>query len=82
MNLCLGCGSTLPEDAEDYGIEYCEACAGCSGQCLSGYDIGIESGEIAYPHPDCPLHGKYWMPFDNEWSRNYVAEHPERFPSE
>lgn len=27
-NLCLGCGSTLPEDAEAFGIEYCEACAG------------------------------------------------------
>jgi hypothetical protein len=28
VNLCLGCGSTLPWDAEAYGIEYCEQCAG------------------------------------------------------
>jgi hypothetical protein len=28
MLLCLGCGSTLPWDADNWGIEYCEVCAG------------------------------------------------------
>ncbi len=54
----------------------------CSGECLRGYDIGIESNTVAYPHPDCPKHGDGWMPYDNEWSRQYVADHPERFGSE
>lgn len=29
----------------------------CNGECLTGYDVGVESGEIAYAHPFCPLHG-------------------------
>lgn len=53
--------------------------ASCSGDCLDGHDIGIESSAIAYPHPDCPEHGHLWAPYDNEWSRRYVADHPERF---
>ena len=52
----------------------------CDGVCLSGYDIGIPGPGIAYPHPDCPAHGEQWVPQDNEWSRRYVADHPERFP--
>ena len=51
----------------------------CEGLCLSGYDIGLPTGGIAYSHPDCPEHGANWMPHDNEWSRDYVAAHPERF---
>jgi hypothetical protein len=54
--------------------------AECSGICLSGHDIGLPSGEIAYPHPDCPIHGADWIPWDNGWSRQYVADHPDRFP--
>jgi hypothetical protein len=50
----------------------------CSGICLSGHDVGIPSGGIAYPHPDCPAHGDLWNPHDNEWSRQYVADHPDR----
>lgn len=52
---------------------------GCNGACLSGYDVGVDFGGIAYPHPDCPEHGDDWTPSDNEWSREYVADHPERF---
>lgn len=51
----------------------------CSGACLTGDDIGLPSDAVAYPHPDCPAHGDSWMPYDNEWSRQYVADHPERF---
>lgn len=51
----------------------------CPGQCLTGYDIGLPSNAVAYPHPDCPVHGDLWMPYDNQWSRDYVAAHPERF---
>lgn len=51
----------------------------CSGTCLSGHDIGIPNDGIAYPHPDCLAHGDLWKPSGNEWSRQYVAEHPERF---
>lgn len=31
----------------------------CSGDCLTAADVGVpEYGSlIAYPHPDCPLHG-------------------------
>lgn len=54
----------------------------CSGECLSGYDIGIPGPGIAYPHPDCPAHGSQWEPDDNEWSRQYVRDHPERFPTD
>lgn len=49
------------------------------GLCLTGDDIGIPSDLVAYPHPDCPEHGESWAPYDNEWSRQYVADHPERF---
>jgi len=51
----------------------------CSGICLSGYDVGVPSSQIAYAHPECPAHGGSWVPHDNDWSRKYVAEHPERF---
>ncbi len=51
----------------------------CNGICMSGYDIGLPNGGIAYPHPDCELHGDGWRPHDNEWSRRYVKDHPERF---
>lgn len=51
----------------------------CGHECLTGYDIGLPSNSVAYPHPDCPIHGHLWMPFDNQWSRDYVAAHPERF---
>jgi hypothetical protein len=54
----------------------------CSGECLTGSDIGLPSSEVAYPHPDCLLHGEDWVPYDNEWSRRYVAAHPQRFPAE
>lgn len=30
--------------------------AECVG-CLTGYDIGLPSSEVAYPHPECPEHG-------------------------
>lgn len=53
--------------------------ARCSGACLTGHDIGIPNSGVAYPHPDCPTHGDLWKPHDNEWSRQYVADHPERF---
>lgn len=33
--------------------------AACNGICLTGYDIGLESSAIAYPHPTCPVHGDY-----------------------
>lgn len=54
----------------------------CDGPvpCLTGYDIGLPSAEIAYPHPDCSIHGESWVPFDNDWSRQYVADHPDRWP--
>ncbi len=29
----------------------------CNGLCLSGYDVGIPYGDIAYPHPHCSEHG-------------------------
>jgi hypothetical protein len=29
----------------------------CNGICLTGYDIGVPYSGIAYPHPDCELHG-------------------------
>lgn len=51
----------------------------CSGACLTGHDIGIPNGGVAYPQPDCPLHGDGWKPSGNEWSRQYVAAHPDRF---
>ncbi len=51
----------------------------CSGACLSAGDLGLPFGGIAYPHPDCPKHGDDWRPFENDWSREYVAAHPERF---
>lgn len=31
--------------------------AQCNGICMTGYDIGLESSAIAYPHPNCPAHG-------------------------
>lgn len=31
----------------------------CNGICLSGADIGVPYGGIAYPHPDCPAHGDF-----------------------
>lgn len=54
----------------------------CLGLCLTGADIGVGGSgvdEIAYPHPDCDRHGADWVPADNQWSRDYVAAHPERF---
>lgn len=29
----------------------------CNGICLTGYDVGVPFGGIAYAHPDCELHG-------------------------
>lgn len=29
----------------------------CNGLCLTGEDIGLPSGAIAYAHPDCEVHG-------------------------
>jgi len=29
----------------------------CSGICLTGSEVGVPSIQIAYAHPDCPLHG-------------------------
>jgi len=29
----------------------------CNGICMTGYDVGIPDPGIAYPHPDCPVHG-------------------------
>jgi len=33
----------------------------CNGICLTASDIGLpefhRSGEVAYAHPDCPVHG-------------------------
>jgi hypothetical protein len=58
--------------------------ATCDGVCLTGADIGVGGSgvdDISHPHPDCPRHGHLWKPFDNQWSRNYVAAHPERFPT-
>lgn len=37
----------------------------CNGLCLTGYDIGIPSGQIAYAHPECDEHG-YQEPFSPE----------------
>lgn len=51
----------------------------CGHECLFGYDIELPTSELAYPHPDCPIHGHLWRPLDNDWSREYVAAHPERF---
>lgn len=31
----------------------------CNGICLTAADIGLYSNDIAYPHPDCEVHGKY-----------------------
>ena len=31
----------------------------CNGICLTGYDIGLPSSEVAYAHPTCPAHGDY-----------------------
>lgn len=30
-----------------------EQCVGC----LTGHDIGLPSSAVAYPHPECPVHG-------------------------
>ena len=30
----------------------------CNGLCMTGNDIGVPSNEIAYPHPECEVHGK------------------------
>lgn len=41
----------------------------CNGQCLTGYDIGVPGGGIAYPHPQCPLHSwddMLWPPRNEE----------------
>lgn len=29
----------------------------CNGICMTGHDVGVPSAEIAYAHPDCPMHG-------------------------
>lgn len=31
--------------------------AECVG-CLTGHDIGLPSSEVAYAHPECPVHGE------------------------
>lgn len=51
----------------------------CNGICLTGGDFGLPYSGVAYAHPDCELHGDAWIPKDNEWSREHVADHPERF---
>lgn len=34
---------------------------GCNGQCVTGADVGVGSANvIAYPHPNCPEHGKLY----------------------
>jgi hypothetical protein len=38
----------------------------CNGICMTASDIGLpEYGNmVAYPHPDCPLHG-YFGPYSS-----------------
>ena len=31
--------------------------AQCNGICIYAYDIGIDVPGVAYPHPECELHG-------------------------
>lgn len=30
----------------------------CSGLCLTGYDLGVPTGAVAYAHPECELHSE------------------------
>lgn len=45
----------------------------CSGDCLTAYDVGVPvaGNPVAYPHPDCPLHG--WAHFDTTDESEDVA---------
>lgn len=31
--------------------------AECNGMCIDSAEIGVPGYGIAYPHPECPLHG-------------------------
>lgn len=54
---CHGCWDTLfPEEEEEE----------CNGICLTGYDIGVPFPGIAYPHPDCPAHGRQGEPLEGD----------------
>ena len=41
----------------DTGAELWTGDLECSGSCLTGFDVGVPYGGVAYAHPMCPLHG-------------------------
>lgn len=66
--------STLWWDPET-GAEKYEGPFACNGICLTGADVGVpEYSGIAYPHPQCAVHGGHdtW-PADEERTRNFAA---------
>jgi len=48
------CGHPLRSPAKVHFLPE-EACVGC----LTGYDIGLPSSDVAYPHPECPVHSEH-----------------------
>lgn len=49
-------GINLPDESV---LGYVLSKVVCCGMCLTGYDIGVGGAGIAYPHPECALHGEY-----------------------
>ncbi len=45
----------------------------CNGICLTAADIGLYSNDIAYPHPDCEVHGKYAL-FELDGTPRHITE--------
>lgn len=57
-----------PQFCDDYGYCICgNDCMApppqCSGECLTGWDLGLPSGGVAYPYPGCPAHDCHADPF-------------------